>query len=140
MSLYISINTASSTLGQSQIDDAITFMAAHAAIEKNQGRLPNGPSLDITFLLPGEFELTPFEGMRMGGYTKECDTLFFETAVPEHILKSTDAPQYVAVVMQEVIENAQEFFIENKIEFNATEWRRTITNLTVSHQVSNNTH
>ena len=53
MSLYISINTPSSALSNSSIDGAITFMAAHAAIEKRQGRLPGGPSLDVTFLLPG---------------------------------------------------------------------------------------
>jgi len=140
MSLYISINTASSTLAKSPIDDAITFMAAHAAIEKKNGRIPDGPSLDVTFLFPGEHEAIPFEGMKMGGYTTESDTLFFETAVPGHILRSDSAPEYVAVVMQEVVENAQEFFIKNEIYFNAQDWKRTMSNLTVSPTAVSLTH
>ena len=132
MSLYISINTASSTLTESPINEAITFIAAHANIEKRQGAIPEGPSLDVTFLLPGEYESPPFSGMRMGNYTRESDTLFFETAVPKHILKSDEAPRYVAVVMQDVVEHAREFFRENEIEFNATMWRKTMFKLTAS--------
>jgi hypothetical protein len=132
MSLYISINTPSSALSNSSIDEAITFMAAHAAIEKRQGRLPGGPSLDVTFMLPGEYEVPPFSGMRMGGYTKESDTLYFEAAVPGHILKSEDAPRYVAVVMQDVVEHANEFFAENQIKFDAQQWRKAMADLTKS--------
>jgi len=140
MSLYISINTASSSLSNSPIDEAITFMAAHAAKEKQQGRLPDGPSLDVTFMLPGQHETPPFVGMRMGGYTKESETLFFETAVPEHIIKSTDATRYVAVVMQDVVEHAHEFFNENNVEFDTQHWRNTIANLITPDQVSRTTH
>ncbi len=129
MGLYISINTASSSLSNSPIDEAITFVATYAAIEKRHGRLPEGPSLDVTFMLPGEHETPPFEGMRMGGYTRESDTLFFETAVPSHILKSDQAPLYVATVMQDVVENAHDFFVENNVEFDTHHWRRTVAYL-----------
>ena len=132
MGLYISINTASSTLTDSPINDAITFIAAHANIEKRQGQMPNGPSLDVTFLLPGEYESPPFTGMRMGNYTLESDTLFFETAVPGHILYSDKAPGYVAVVMQGVVEYALEFFQENRIAFDANRWRQTMCKLTAA--------
>jgi len=140
MSLYISINTASSLLADSHIDQAITFLAAHAALEKQQGRLPGGPSLDVTFMLPGEHETPPFVGMRMGGYTRESETLFFETAVPEHILKSVDATRYVAVVMQDVVEHAHEFFNDNHVEFDTQHWRNTIAKLTKSDQTSSTSH
>ena len=70
MALYISINTPSSSHSKSPIENAIVLFAAQAAVEKRKGGLPDGPSLDVTFLLPGEFETPPFEGMRMGGYTE----------------------------------------------------------------------
>ena len=132
MGLFISINTASAELSKSPIDDAITFVAAHAAVEKRQGLIPEGPSLDVTFLLPGALDKPDFSGMRMGGYTQESHTLFFETAVPEHILKSVSAPRYVATVMQEVVTNANAFFAENNIPFDSQRWRQVMHSLTES--------
>lgn len=140
MGLFISINTASSELKQSPIDDAITFVATHAAIEKRQGLIPEGPSLDVTFLLPGQLDKPDFSGMRMGGYTEESDTLFFETSVPEHILKSNDAPQYVAMVMQDIVTNASEFFMENKIRFDGNRWRQVMHSLTESPKTASTLH
>lgn len=130
MGLFISINTASAQLGQSPIDEAITFVATHAAIERRQGQIPEGPSLDVTFLLPGEQDKPDFAGMRMGGYTQESDTLFFETSVPEHILKSDNAPRYVAMVMQDVVSHASEYFTENNIRFDRLRWQQVMRNLT----------
>ena len=140
MGLFISINTASAQLGQSPIDEAITFVATHAAMEKRQGQIPEGPSLDVTFLLPGELDKPGFDGMRMGGYTQESDTLFFETAVPEHILKSNEAPRYVAMVMQDVVAHASEFFTENKIRFDRLRWQQVMHNLTESNTASSRVH
>ena len=140
MSLYISINTASARLSNSLIYEAVTLIAAHASIAKRQGRLPNGPSLDLTFLLPGEYETPPFVGMRMGNYTIESDTLFFETAVPKQILQSDQAPRYVAVVMLDVIEHASEFFLEKKIEFDISRWREFIATLPKTAGQAQNLH
>lgn len=132
MSLFISVNTASSELRESPINDAITFVAAHAAIEKRKGLMPEGPSLDVTFLLPGQLDKPDFSGMRMGGYTAETDTLFFETSVPENILKSDTAPRYVALVMQDMVSNAAEFFAENNIRFDSQRWNKIMHSLTDS--------
>ena len=132
MSLFISVNTASSELRESHINDAITFVAAHAAVEKSKGLMPEGPSLDVTFLLPGQLDKPDFSGMRMGGYTEESDTLFFETAVPENVLKSNTAPRYVAMVMQDMVSNAAEFFAEHNIQFDSQHWNKVIHSLTAS--------
>jgi hypothetical protein len=132
MALYISINTASSSHSKSPIDNAIVLLAAQAAVEKRKGGLPDGPSLDVTFLLPGEFESPPFEGMRMGGYTEEGRTLHFQTAVPEHILNSALAPNYVSAVMSDVVEHAHDFFASNKLAFDRDHWRRVLSNMTVT--------
>jgi hypothetical protein len=131
MSLHISITRPSAELDQSPIDKAITSLAAHAAAEKRSARLPKGPELDITFMLPGKYEVPPFHGMRMGGYSQENQTLFFETAVPEHITHSEEAPRYVAVVLQDVIDNAQAFFQEHGIRFEADHWRRALANAVI---------
>lgn len=130
MALHISINTASSELSDSAIHQAILFVAAMAAKERQRGMLPSGPALDVTFLLPGKFERPSFAGMRMGGYTTEGETLFFETAVPEHILHSSSAPRYVAVVLEEMVEHAQDFFAEHQIPFEPEQWQALVARMT----------
>ena len=129
MGLCISMKSASSELAKSPISNAITRLAMQVAMAKRQENLPVGPSIDVTFLLPGEYEAPPFTGMRMGGYTKENETLLFETAVPKHILNSIQAPDYVAVVMQDVVTHADEFFRENQINFNLDLWQSLVGNL-----------
>lgn len=129
MSLYISINKPSQQLEKSSIDTAITVLAANAAIEKRGGRLPKGPALDITFMLPHEHDTPPFKGMRMGGYTQENHTLYFESAVPEHIVYSKNASHYVVVALQDAVDNASEFFSENNIIFDKEQWHRAIDSL-----------
>ena len=126
MSLYISINTPSKDLEKSHIDSAITVLAVNAAVEKRNGRLPTGPTLDITFMLPGKNEAPPFKGMRMGGYTSENQTLFFENAVPAHIIHSKDASRYVALALQDVVDNASDYFKNNNMAFDEAQWHRAI--------------
>lgn len=124
MGLYISVTTASSGLTDSPINHAITTLASRVAGERKQGNIPGGPSLDITFMLPGEMEEPDFSGMRMGGYSTEGDTLYFETAVPKHIIHSPQAGQYVAMVMQDVIANAEAFFSETEVAFDSGQWQQ----------------
>lgn len=126
MSLFISSATASSGSNESPVNEAIAQLAVSVALAKRQGRLPQGPSLDVTFMLPGRFEKPDFPGMRMGGYTEGSDTLFFERAVPPSIVHSEKAKEYVAIVMQDVISNAGAFFRENAIAFDSRQWRQVI--------------
>jgi hypothetical protein len=129
MSLYISINSPTKDLEKSPIDEAITILAANAAIEKRNGHLPKGPTLDVTFMLSNNLDVPPFKGMRMGGYTHENQTLFFQSAVPEHIVRSKHAPRYVAVALQDVVDNASDFFKSNNIAFDEAQWHRAIVPL-----------
>lgn len=139
MSLYISMNTPGNELSKSAIDDAITFLASHIAIEKRHGRLPEAPTLDITFMLPGKHDKPVFSGMRMGGYTQDNKTLYFETAVPEHITQSEQAPYYVAMVLEDVIENAELFFTGSGVKFNADHWRTALQKF-IGPEKSNSRH
>lgn len=129
MGLFINMQTASSELAKSPISDAITRFAIQLAVEKRERSYPNGPSLDVTFLLPGEFEAPSFSGMRMGNYTTENNTLLFEASVPRHILHSEKAPEYVAIVMQDVVIHANEFFSEHQIEFDVDQWHLIVNRL-----------
>ena len=126
MSLYISINTPNKNLEKSPIDLAITVLAANVAVEKRNGHLPKGPALDVTFMLPTKDDVPPFKGMRMGGYSNENQTLFFESAVPAHIVSSNSAPRYVAIALQDVVDNASDFFKNNNIDFDEVHWHRAI--------------
>jgi len=126
MGLYISMNMPGNELSKSAIDDAVTFLASHIAIEKRNGSIPSEPSLDITFMLAGKYEKPTFKGMRMGGYTQDNNTLYFETAVPEHITQSEKAPNYIALVLQDMIDNADIFFSGTDINFDADLWRSAL--------------
>lgn len=130
MRLFISINSPSQGMAKSPIDEAITFVAAHAAMEGRQGRFPAGPALDITFMLSSKEDAPPFTGMRMGGYNKEGGTLYFEAAVPESMTQSEAAPRYVALVMQDMVDNAKQYFDELHMDFDLDHWRRVIDRLT----------
>ena len=126
MSLYISTKTPSPDLDKSPIDEAITSLATHIAVEKRHGHFPAGPALDITFMLSTDDDAPPFNGMRMGGYTDENQTLYFEAAVPVQMGQSAAAPYYVASVLQDAIDNARDFFDATEVAFDGDHWVRAI--------------
>ena len=125
-SLCISMKTPSHDLTKSPIDQAITALAVCAATEGRRGGLPDGPILDLTFLLSSKDDTPPFDGMRMGGYTADNQTLFFEAAVPEAIGHSAQAPQYVAAVLQDVIDNAADYFESLNVAFDGQHWQQAL--------------
>ncbi len=130
MRLYVSINSPSHEMAKSPIDDAITFVAKHAAVENRHGHFPTGPALDITFMLASKDDVPPFSGMRMGCYSREGGTLFFEAAVPADVTQSGQAPHYVAMVMQNMVDNAKNYFDELGIEFDSYTWQQMMENMT----------
>lgn len=126
MTLTISLKTASAELADSAITKAITLLATKIAKSNRTATMPTGPALDVTFMLPGKLEKPAFSGMRMGGYKSEVGTLFFEIAVPEHILHSAQSHTYAAVALQDVVANANDFFADHELHFNALQWQQLI--------------
>lgn len=126
MSLYISSAMPSSELNESEINRAIGDLAAAVALAKLQGSVPDGPKLDVTFMLPGQFDKPEFTGMRMGGYSEDEDTLYFERSVPEYIIHSDMAKQYISIVMQDVVDHASEFFQAGGIRFETDRWQQLV--------------
>lgn len=144
MSLYISMNIPGSNHSDSAINNAITLLASYIAIEKHNGNFPDEPALDITFMIPGRNEKPGFSGMRMGGYTQDSRILYFETAVPEHITQSDKAPDYVTMVLHDMVDNAEIFFDSldfsgRKVNFNAEHWRTILSKIS-SRLYSNTRH
>ena len=129
MSLYVSMKIPSSDLSETSINDSITLLASRIASVRRLGQLPQEPALDITFMLPGKHEKPDCYGMRMGGYSDADRTLYFETAVPDNMTQSASAPYYVACVMRDVIDNADRFFSESGVSFDAEHWRSLINDI-----------
>ena len=129
MSLYISMNTPNPNLSKSAIDNAITFFAVSIAMEKRVGNFPQGPKLDITFSLSSKQDAPDFNGMRMGPYNDQNQTLYFETAVPPHMTQSRSAPEYVQAVLLDVVDNAQDYFSELGVDFDVDQWQQVIETL-----------
>lgn len=124
MTLHISIALPSRDLEKCPMERAVTRIAERIAIEKRYRRVPDGRALDVSFLLSSENDAPPFTGMRMGGYSAENDTLFFQAAVPPTLSRSAKASLYVSLVLQDVIDNAAEFFGEHGVTFDAMQWRK----------------
>lgn len=131
MSLSINIRSASSEATDSPVSRAITQVAAMIKRQQNQGTLPGEPSLDVTFMLPGRLDKPGFSGMRMGGYTDSEKVLYFEAAVPEELVQSPQAGRYVELAMQDVIANANDFFVQNYRPFDHEGWRQVLDHLAI---------
>jgi hypothetical protein len=122
-SIFISVNK-SDTLEKSPIDKAVTRVAVALARQRQQGAIPSGPGLEITFLLASPDLQPDFEGMRMGGYSADDPVLRFHAAIPEHLAHSPTALRYVLAVLEDVLSNAQDYFVERGIPFDYPGWRR----------------
>jgi len=129
MSLFISVTTPTSAFNECPMDKAITFFATSVAMEKRVGNFPPGPELDITFMVTGPKDAPDFKGMRMFGYNEEKHTLYFETAIPPHLNQSAAAPQYVQAVLQDAVDNAQDYFNEVGVDFDYHRWHQVINAL-----------
>ena len=132
MPLYIGTASASSDHKESPINEAIIRLAATIARKRSEGEIPESPSLDVSFLLPGKFDKPSFKGMQMGGFTRENDTLFFECAVPEDVVDSRYVDIYLTVVMMDVIENAADYFAEVAVEFDKALWSKKLNAITAT--------
>ncbi len=125
--LCISMKTPSRELEKSPIDRAITTLAMGLAKEKRYSDLPEGPALDLSFLLSSPADSPNFSGMRMGGFTSDGHTLYFEVAVPTAMGYSVQAPRYVAAVVQDMVDNAASYFETLEVPFDAQQWHQALT-------------
>jgi len=126
MSLLISTRSPTADFKDSLLEKAITNTAAKLAQVRKLGQVPEGPVLDVTYLISGKHEKPSFTGMNMGNYSVGQKTLYFERAVPVEMLNSSKAEEFVNAVLCDVVANADEFFAELKQDFDRLAWERTL--------------
>jgi len=126
MSLFVSIISPTSDIKDSKLEKAITTCAMKIAQHKKQGNLPEGPGLEVKFMLSGKHDKPSFEGMRMGNYSEKQNVLFFERAVSNELIDSDKANAFVEAVLQDVILNASYFFNELNTPFDIITWKRVL--------------
>lgn len=115
MSLHISLRMPDRELDKSPIDVAANQLAMWVGLSRRDGALPTGgPALDLTFLLTTVTEQPDFQGLRMGGYAADVNTLYFESAVPAHLTHSPHAQRYLLAVLLDVFDNAADFFSDKQ--------------------------
>jgi len=129
MSIFISATSPTSDYKESILEKAITGVAMKLAQHRSKSKLPAGPSLDVNFLLTGKYEEPSFSGMRMGNYSIDQETLYFERSVPGEMIHSNNAEKFVEAVLQDVITNAADFFSEMNVNFDLVSWKRTLKEL-----------
>ena len=122
MGFYISTASASADNKESPIIQAIVRLATRIAKDKSTTIIPPKPSIEVQFMLPGKFDKANFTGMQMGGYTEENQTLYFECAVPEHIVESNYTDAYLEAVLDDITSNAEDFFSETLVSFDKHSW------------------
>ena len=116
-------------LDKSPIEQAITAIAITVATNSKLAQMTTGPAIDLTYLLSSGADKPAFTGMRMGGYTAQNQTLFFEAAVPEKFNRSTQADNYATAVLQDAISNAIDFFQQQDVSFDAIYWQGLATTM-----------
>lgn len=129
MGINISTASASQSHSDSQMTKAITWLAASVFKRPGMPGLPETPTLDISFHLPGQLEKPAFSGMRYGGYTDADQVLYFECAVPERLVHSDHAAEYVKAIMDDVIDNAADYFDEVGVPVDLDGWKGQVRDL-----------
>ncbi len=123
-SIFISINK-SDTLEKSPIDKAIVRIAA--ALARQRSRLPPGPGLEVSFSAASADWQPDFTGMRMGGYRADDPVLRFQVAVPAALAHSPRALPYVLAALEDVLDNARDYFDELHVAFDHAGWQQVLS-------------
>ncbi len=127
--IAIGMNLPDRSLEKSPIERAITAVAMSVASNAEIATLSGGPRLDITFNLSHQGDVPSFQGMRMGGFNDADNTLYFEACVPEAINHAKNAKDYVAAIIEDVIDNASDYFREINIAFDKTHWQAAMPSM-----------
>ncbi len=117
MSIYLNAITGSRELEGSSIDKAITAMAIRLSKYRNSLDTQPAMAIDLTVMLPGKNCTPDFEGMRMTRFSPDEGLLYMESAIPAKMLHSANAEQYLSALLEDAIDNAQEFFVEQGVSF-----------------------
>lgn len=118
MSLFIGAFFPEPDLSSSPFSAALTNIAVKLATSASSKSIARDPLIDLRFLLPGKLDKPGFTGMRLNSFDKTSNTLRIDSSVPEGMIESNKAADYIIAAMHDATENAGAFFQENNIDFN----------------------
>jgi hypothetical protein len=110
------------SLDESVLIKAITKVATDLARMRDQLAQKKTPVLDIVFLFPSRQEKSDFAGLRLHSFDTARQILKIESAVPEKMVTSIHAERFVIAIIQDAIDGADEFFSEQHILFDVSEY------------------
>ncbi|MDD5581219.1 MAG: hypothetical protein PHY16_18370 [Methylobacter sp.] len=122
MTIQIGAMMPDRLLDESTLIKAITKIAADLARLRDQYVQKRMPALDIVFLLPSRQEKADFAGLRLHSFDNAGQVLRIESAVPEKMVTSIHAERFVIAIMLDAIDAAGEFFSEQHILFDVSEY------------------
>ena len=115
MSLYCEAFFADMELKDSEFVSELTYIAAKLTQQLRQQEAEAGPTVDLRFLLPKGVDKPDFTGMRLHSYDTLKQRLLIETVVPSALYHSARAKTYILAAMQDAVDNAADFFAEQKV-------------------------
>ncbi len=117
MSVSLSVFYPDLSQKESIFYEAATRVAMCLARQAGDLAQKTPPDIDVHFLLSGKFDAPDFKGMRIRSYDSKAAMLRVETAVPSHIVNSSNAIDYVVAAIEDALENASEFLDEIEMPF-----------------------
>lgn len=131
MTLFIGAYYPDKALESSIFGEAITRVAVKLAQSRDHKLQSTSPNLDFYFLLPSETAQPDFQGMRIHSFDKATDTLRIESSVPEHMVSSKHAEDYVVASLSDAVDNAFEFFSDTNtaVLFQRDEYQSLVESL-----------
>lgn len=129
MAIFIGAYLPDRQLDETPFNRALIRVAAGLAGLKQHPLQASLPHIDLHFMMPGKEESPPFEGMRFHSFDSKAQTLRVESAVPSRMLDSAHAEAFVIAVMQDAIDNAEDFFDEQSTIFKRDDYFNLIEQL-----------
>ena len=117
MTLNIGCMMPDRALDECALVRAVTKVAIDLAGQRKQATQNKVPIIDILFLLPSHQEKADFIGLRLRSFNSAEQILRIESAVPEKMLESVHAENYVFAILMDAIDAAGLFFTEESILF-----------------------
>ena len=129
MSLYCEAFMPDQGLKETEFVRVLTNIAGKLTLKIHDQAPGTEPDIDLRFLLPAGDDVPLFSGMRLHSYDRRAQRLLIESAVPERLLNSKHCSAYIVAVMQDAIDNANDFFNEQQVGFNSSRQHNLVEGL-----------
>lgn len=129
MTLFIGAYYPDNELQRSVFGEAVTSVALKLAQARSHRLQSTAPHVDFYFLVPSEVAKPDFQGMRIHSFDNETDTIRIESSVPEHMVTSKHAEEYVVASLLDAMDNAFDFFADSAVLFQRDEYQNLVESL-----------